>query len=163
VRAHGGVYGGFGTDARFIAGSRIDELVAKAMAELPIRGVSILATRAGTTIFDRGYGFADGEIKVGTMSSTPYPVGSLTKSFTAAILALRDSGKIDLDAPIGRYVPEAGSGSRLTVLTLLQQRSGITNFLGDFAWEQKMRNATAAETLATLASTPLRFALGAGV
>ncbi len=142
--------------------SRIDELVAKAMSELPIRGVSIVATRAGTTVFDRAYGFADGETKVAATSSTRYPVGSITKSFTAAaILALRDSKRIDLDAPIGRYVPEAGKGSAVPIRLLLEQRSGIPNFFGDYVWERNLRNATAAEMLATMASAPLDFVPGA--
>ena len=140
---------------------RIDALVAQAMRELPIRAISIVATRDGTTLIDRGYGFADGEKMVPASSATPYPVGSVTKSFTAAaILALRDTGKIDLDAPVARYVAEAPMGSRITVRMLLEQRSGLVDIFGDYAWMQRMQHATAEQMLASVIDSPLRFTPG---
>ena len=40
-------------------------------------------------------------------SHSVFPIGSISKQFTAAvILALADQGKVQLDAPVGRYLPE---------------------------------------------------------
>jgi CubicO group peptidase (beta-lactamase class C family) len=64
--------------------------------------------------------------------STPLPVASLTKSFTsAAVMRLVEQGKVELDQPAQRYLPEFAladpRASRITVAHLLAQTSGIAN------------------------------------
>ncbi len=66
-----------------------------------------------------------------------YRVGSVTKAFTSvAVLQLVAKGRIDLDAPIGRYLPETVPGERgraITVRMLLNHTSGIGDYvLGAF-------------------------------
>lgn len=68
-------------------------------------------------------------------------IGSVTKTFTASlVLQLVAEGKVDLDAPIERYLPGLlhsdmdGSGidgSAITVRQLLQHRSGLPEFAGE--------------------------------
>jgi CubicO group peptidase (beta-lactamase class C family) len=57
--------------------------------------------------------------------SQQYRIGSITKTMTAvAVLQLRDEGLLDLDHPIGRYVPETGYAAA-TLRTLLSHTSGM--------------------------------------
>ncbi|MEV4636917.1 serine hydrolase domain-containing protein [Actinoplanes sp. NPDC049548] len=60
-------------------------------------------------------------------------VGSITKSFTAAaVLQEVEKGRVDLDAPIGRYLPELVPGARgeaITVRMLLNHTSGLPDYL----------------------------------
>lgn len=62
---------------------------------------------------------------------TPIIIGSLSKAFTAtALLQLVEEGKVDLDAPVTRYVPwfrtkDAAASSRITVRQILNQTSGL--------------------------------------
>ena len=60
---------------------------------------------------------------------TIYDLASLTKVIgtTTAVMILYDEGKIDLDAPVSRYVPEftGGEKDRVTVRMLLEHRSGL--------------------------------------
>ncbi|RMI28771.1 serine hydrolase domain-containing protein [Streptomyces triticirhizae] len=60
-------------------------------------------------------------------------VGSVTKTFTAAAVFLEvERGRIDLDAPIGRYLPKLVPGERgraITVRTLLNHTSGLAEYL----------------------------------
>ncbi|MGK5740211.1 serine hydrolase domain-containing protein [Micromonospora sp. URMC 103] len=60
-------------------------------------------------------------------------VGSITKTFTAAaILQQVEKGRIELDAPIGRYLPRLVPGERgrkITVRMLLNHTSGIPEYL----------------------------------
>jgi D-alanyl-D-alanine carboxypeptidase len=60
-------------------------------------------------------------------------VGSITKTFTAAAVMQRvESGRIDLDAPIGRYLPELVPGERgdaITVRMLINHTSGLAEYL----------------------------------
>ncbi len=131
------------------------------MHELPIRGVSVVVARGGVELFAAGYGLADGEKRLAASPATMYPIGLITKTFTAAaILALRDRGKIALDTPISRYVPQVPHGSSISVATLLAQRSGLTDLFGDFAWEKRYQHASAAQMLETVRDYPLRFPPG---
>lgn len=83
-------------------------------------------------------------------SNTVFRIASMTKSFTAvAILQLRDAGKLSLDDPAERYVPElAGLGypsddsPRLTIRNLL---SHATGFPEDNPWGDRQLDATDAQ------------------
>jgi CubicO group peptidase (beta-lactamase class C family) len=63
--------------------------------------------------------------------STLFPLASVTKTFTAtALLRLVVEGKVDLAAPVRRYVPELrlsddGAAEQITVLNLLNHTSGL--------------------------------------
>lgn len=55
-------------------------------------------------------------------------IGSITKTYTAAIvLRLASQGLIDLDAPVGRYLPDLGLPPEVTVRRLLDHTSGIAD------------------------------------
>jgi D-alanyl-D-alanine carboxypeptidase len=60
-------------------------------------------------------------------------VGSITKTFTAAaVLQQVESGHIDLDLPVNRYVPRAVPGARgdaITVRMLINHTSGLADYL----------------------------------
>jgi CubicO group peptidase (beta-lactamase class C family) len=84
-------------------------------------------------------GFRDLERKLPVDADTVFRIASMTKSFTAlAILMLRDEGKLELDAPVARYVPELASlapstrdSGPITVRHLLTHTAG---FPEDNAW-----------------------------
>jgi CubicO group peptidase (beta-lactamase class C family) len=86
--------------------------------------------------------------------ATIYDLASLTKviGLTTATMMLVDSGKLDLDAPVQRYVPAfQGPGKeRVTIRNLLTHSSGLP------AWRPLYREATTRETaLALVDTTPL--------
>src|SRR6185295_18099986 len=62
---------------------------------------------------------------------TPFFIGSLTKSITAlAVMQLVEAGKVELDAPVQRYLPtfrvaDPVASAKITVRHLLQHTSGI--------------------------------------
>ncbi len=69
----------------------------------------------GELVVSGGHGFANLEQKIPATPRTVFRVASMTKSFTAmSILRLRDGGKVDLDRPASRYLPEL---RRLPLLT----------------------------------------------
>lgn len=67
---------------------------------------------------------------------TPFAIGTLTKSFTAlAVMQLVEAGKVELDAPVRRYLPwfrvaDAEASAHLTVRHLLNQTSGLPQLSG---------------------------------
>ncbi|EMD28591.1 serine hydrolase domain-containing protein [Amycolatopsis azurea] len=61
-----------------------------------------------------------------------FRAGSTTKTFVATVvLQLVGEGKVDLDAPVDRYLPRFGLDRRITVRMLLQHTSGLFDYIGD--------------------------------
>ena len=74
--------------------------------------------------------FAGGSLENGDAYSvgTSIPVGSVSKQFcAAAILSLRDQGRLSLDDTLEKYFPEYTNGRSITLKNLLSMRSGIPN------------------------------------
>ena len=76
-----------------------------------------------------GLGYSDLERRVPVTSKQLFQIGSISKSFIAlAILALADQGKVDLDAPISRYAPDAPlPPAPITVIELLHHTGGLSH------------------------------------
>jgi CubicO group peptidase (beta-lactamase class C family) len=92
---------------------------------------TILVEQKQRTTYHAGFGVADRAFAVPIGLDTKFKIASITKAFTAVlILQLYEQGKIDLHAPIRRYLPDyAGEGAdRVTLHNLLNHTSGIENF-----------------------------------
>ncbi|RYY61556.1 MAG: class A beta-lactamase-related serine hydrolase, partial [Chitinophagaceae bacterium] len=87
----------------------------------------------GQLIYKGEYGYLDMDKKIPARSSSLFRIASMTKSFTAmAILKLRDEGKLQLDDPAERYIPEMKSfkyptadGGLITIRQLLTHGAGF--------------------------------------
>jgi CubicO group peptidase (beta-lactamase class C family) len=95
---------------------------------------AILVARSGRVLFQRAYGLADREHRKPTKLDTQFRFGSMGKMFTAvAIMQLAEKGKIDLDAPIGRYLPgypNRDIATKVTVAHLLSHTGGTGDIFG---------------------------------
>jgi CubicO group peptidase (beta-lactamase class C family) len=95
-------------------------------------GVALVADR-GKVIIEKGYGLASVEWQVPNGPEARYRIGSVTKPLTA-ILVLQQvkAGRLALDAPISRYLPEyrSDTGARVTIRHLLAHTSGIPTYKG---------------------------------
>ncbi|MEU6586231.1 serine hydrolase domain-containing protein [Nocardia sp. NPDC046763] len=89
--------------------------------------------RAGDQIWCGAAGVANVATGRPVSSDMRHRVGSITKTFTAAaVLRQVDNGEIELDAPIGRYLPRQVPGDRgasITVRMLLNHTSGLAEYL----------------------------------
>lgn len=89
-----------------------------------------------------GFGSADAEHGVPMRPTTRFETGSVSK-WIASIVVLRlvDQGKLDLDAPIARYLPDyrADTGARLTLRRLMSHSSGIPNQIAEARKDVSMR------------------------
>jgi len=85
----------------------LDDLAASAMKQWKVPGVAIAVVQDGKVIYAKGYGYRDLEQKLPVTTATLFPIGSITKSFTALTFAiLKDEGKVDWDQPVRSYLPE---------------------------------------------------------
>ncbi len=113
----------------------IDTYINDQVKRLGIPGVTLVIVEGDRIVHWRGFGRArpDGEIPGLHM---PFFIGSVTKSFTAlAVMQLVEAGKVELDAPVQRYLPwfrvnDLLASARMTVRHLLNQTSGFPMFLG---------------------------------
>ena len=91
---------------------------------------SVLVARGNEIILDKGYGFANLEWDIPNSPATKFRLGSITKQFTAAsILLLEERGKLSVDDPVKKYMPDAPAAwDKITIFNLLTHTSGIPNF-----------------------------------
>ncbi|MGW5343993.1 serine hydrolase [Streptomyces sp. HUAS TT3] len=106
----------------------------RAVHEAGIYGIYSTA-RDGQSRFDGAAGFADVDTKRPVRPDFRHRVGSVTKTFTAvAVLQQSARGRVELDRPVGDYVPELLPGERgrkVTVRMLLNHTSGINDYIAD--------------------------------
>jgi len=91
---------------------------------------SVLVARDGKVLLNQGYGYANLEWKAPASPTTRYRLASITKQFTAAsILLLQERGKLNIQNPIRKYLPEAPAAwDKITIYNLLTHTSGIPNY-----------------------------------
>ena len=90
-----------------------DQFVNTVAKQKGFQGV-VLVARNGHVLLQKGYGNAVEGWGVPNAPDTKFELASLTKQFTGtAVLLLAQAGKLDVDAPVSRYYPQAPeSGSR---------------------------------------------------
>ena len=92
---------------------------------------SVLVSDNGKVIYKKGFGMANMEWDIPNQPNTKHRLGSITKQFTAMlILQLVAEGKLDLQEPITKYLPDypRATGDIITTHHLLTHTSGIPNY-----------------------------------
>jgi CubicO group peptidase (beta-lactamase class C family) len=90
-------------------------------------GCAISVIHDHKIIYERGYGMADLDHNIPITPTTVFHVASMSKQFTAAsILLLVEEGKLSLDDPVRKYIPELPDfGTPITIRELLHHTSGL--------------------------------------
>jgi CubicO group peptidase (beta-lactamase class C family) len=87
--------------------ARMDQVVQSYVAKQQFMG-SVLVARGTAVVFNKGYGSANLEWNIPNTSTTKFRLGSITKQFTAAsILLLEERGKLSVQDPVKKYIPDA--------------------------------------------------------
>jgi CubicO group peptidase (beta-lactamase class C family) len=96
----------------------------------PAPGCAAAVSLNGETVFEKAFGLADLEHNVPNTPQTIFESGSVAKQFTAASLVLlQQDGKLSLDDPVRKYIPELPDyGSPLTIRHLLNHTSGLRDW-----------------------------------
>jgi D-alanyl-D-alanine carboxypeptidase len=73
---------------------------------------------------------------------TPFAIASLTKTFTAAlILRLAEEGRLTIDDPLSRWLPDYPNAARITLRMLLQHTSGLADFFQNPKFDAALNRA----------------------
>jgi CubicO group peptidase (beta-lactamase class C family) len=126
-------------------------------------GAAVLVRWGGETVLRKGYGMADLDLGVPIAPEHVFEIGSITKQFTAAaILELAEAGKLALEDPITRFLPDFTTGaSTVTLEQLLHHTSGVPSYTEMPEWVPRWREDMSLDTLIGLfRGKPLDFPPG---
>ena len=97
----------------------IDDYLNDVTTKANFPSLSIAIVDKETTLFSKSYGDCESP-------DVPYLLGSVSKSFTAlCIMQLAEQGKIDLNAELSKYLPNATDGDNISIIQLLNHTSGL--------------------------------------
>jgi len=145
---------------------RLDAIANAGVLENRAVGTTAAVVKGKNTLLLKAYGKSDVEGNVPMTVDTVVPLGSDTKQFTAAaILQLRDLGKLTLDDDITKWLPDFEThGNKVTLRHLLGHTSGIANLGGmqELRAMRLMRNPTVTRDAVyqVINRTPFQFPTG---
>lgn len=109
----------------------LDRMLEKRCQSAKIPGMALIASQDGERIFQKMYGYRDREKRLSVTPDTIFGVASITKSVVAlAIMQLEDAGKLTVEDPVIRWLPEfkwpkITYTEHLTIHHLLTHTSGL--------------------------------------
>jgi CubicO group peptidase (beta-lactamase class C family) len=142
--------------------SRIDAAAADVLAKTGAPSASIAVVRDGAVAYAQAYGLAAVESKTPATTRMRYSIGSISKQFTAsAILLLAEQGKLSLDDPIARWLPDLTRARDVTLRQLLSMTSGYQDFWPqDYVMPPMLEPVAPAAILEEWGRKPLDFEPG---
>jgi len=145
-----------------VLAKRIDGDVQTVLQRTGTPGATLAIYRDGVAIYRHAYGLSDREHKTPATVSTHYEIGSITKQFTAAaILQLQEAGKLDINATLATYLPDAPHAKEVTLKQLLSHTSGMPEYLdGPDVEAWAVKPATFDQIMARIKGKPLDFPPG---
>jgi CubicO group peptidase (beta-lactamase class C family) len=114
---------------------RVDEAVRDGIARGLYPGAVVLVGRRDSILYSRGYGHYtwSPQSRVPDVDSTIWDIASISKVVATGATALRlvEAGKLNLDAPVRRYLPRFSGGlkNQVTVRMLLNHTSGLKSYV----------------------------------
>jgi len=134
----------------------VEAAITAAMSAQKIPGLSVSVVSGGELRWSSGFGMADLENDVPATADTVYRLASVSKPITAvAALQLVEQGKLDLDAPVQKYVPAFPAKPwPITTRQLLGHLSGIRHY-EEHEMESTRHYAALADALELFQHDPL--------
>ncbi|MDE5618775.1 MAG: beta-lactamase family protein, partial [Clostridia bacterium] len=100
----------------------IDLYLADACVKAHFPAMSVTIVNKDEVLLSKTYGNCKS-------TDTPFILGSVSKSFTAlCVMQLVEQGKIDLDAKLSKYLPNATDGDKISIIQLLNHTSGLGEY-----------------------------------
>ena len=153
-------------DARFAATARDGRAAARALLKQSgAASLSLALIDGDEVVWRQSFGYADEDAGTRPQPTTMYGVGSVSKILAAvATMKLVDQGRVSLDAPVTRYVPEFTTASpeyrQITVRMLLDHSSGFPGSEYRDCFTNEYLPGYVDETLAALAGSRLKHTPG---
>lgn len=109
----------------------VEALLRREMSERRIPGLQVAVVQRGKIVLLKAFGTADIQNSVPVTNKSIFAINSCTKAFTGvAVMQLVEDGKLELNAPVSRYLDGLPSAwQTVTVRQLLTHVSGLPNLL----------------------------------
>ena len=143
--------------------ARADAVVRAEMRVEQIPGLGIAIVHRGKVVLARGYGYANIEHSAPVTLDTVFQSASVGKQFTAAALMLLvEDGRLSLDDPVIRYLPEAPpEWSAIRIRHLLTHTAGVPDYRTETLSSDSRRSYTEKELVQMVCASKLEFPPGA--
>ena len=111
------------------AWSPLDDAIDRALREKVFPGIAMQVNRGDEVLYSRAAGIANIETNTPMSMGSVFRIASNTKQFTAAaILTLQQDGKLSIDDPLAKYMPDFPKADQITLRRLLDHTSGLGSF-----------------------------------
>ena len=139
----------------------IERAVTSTLRETRVPSAQVAVVRDGQLVFQGAWGKA-GETIPRARTDLPYQIASNSKQFIAALLLqLENDGKLSLDEPIARWLPDISGADRITLRQLLSHTSGLPDYWPhDYAFAATAEPVTPDQIIARWGRQPLEFEPG---
>jgi D-alanyl-D-alanine carboxypeptidase len=139
--------------------AKIDQAALQVLAKTGVPSASIAVVKDGQIAYVHAYGDAKLEPRTPAQPVMRYSIGSISKQFTAtAVLMLVEQGKMSLDDPVSKWLPNLTRANEVTVRQLLSHTSGYQDYWPqDYVPPFMMQPITAEKIMDLWARKPLDF------
>jgi len=139
--------------------AKLPGIANQALATSGVPSASIALVQNGKLAFAAAYGMARLQPPSAATPEMRYSIGSISKQFTAAaILVLQQQGKLRLDDPVAKFLPDLTRANEVTLRMLLSHTSGYEDYWPqDYVMPPMLKATTAQELLDAWAKKPLDF------
>ncbi|HEY4380727.1 MAG TPA: serine hydrolase domain-containing protein [Acidobacteriaceae bacterium] len=142
--------------------AKVDAAALAVMVSTGVPSAEVGVVQGGKIVYTAAYGKAHLSPEVAATPTMHYPIGSISKQFTAAcVMLMVEDGKMSLDDPVSRWFPELTRAKDITVRMLLSHTSGYSDYAPqDYtipAWEKPVDPA---KLVREWAGKPLDFEPG---
>jgi CubicO group peptidase (beta-lactamase class C family) len=109
--------------------AKVAQVAEKVLAETGVPSASVGIVVDGKVAYAKAFGLADKAAGVKATPEMAYPIGSISKQFTAtAALLLQQDGKLSLDDKVAKYFPELTRANEVSLRNLMTMTSGYEDF-----------------------------------
>ncbi len=129
--------------------TKLDKFLAETMTAHQIPGLAVAITKGREIVYLRAFGTRSLETREPLSPDSLFHMASVSKPFVAtAIVQLVEEGRIDLDAPVTRYLPYFQLADeryeKITIRQMLNHTSGMPD-VEDYEWDKPQLDDGAAE------------------
>jgi CubicO group peptidase (beta-lactamase class C family) len=144
------------------AEQQVADLATKTLHDTGVPSASIAIVQNNRVVYAHAFGLANVAPPKPATADIAYPIGSISKQFTAhAILLLQQRGKLSIDDPVGKYFPNFTRANEVTLRNLMTMTSGYEDFAPqDYIIPAWRHNTDPLENATAWATKPLDFTPG---
>ena len=108
---------------------KVEQAVSGVLGKTGVPSAEVGLIQGGRVVYTAGFGSARLAPAMAAAPAMHYPVGSISKQFTAAcVLLLQQEGKLSLEDPVARWFPELTRANEVTLRMLLSHTSGYSDY-----------------------------------